>query len=388
MFHVKHLGRDLRQPLDHAAARRLAATYSADSAAGVTPGTRDAWSSVSGRAAAAARPSRWKDRESPHNPDPLESTPASRAARLPIHAAAERHKAHRVRPPGPRRSRPRGSRAQREMALNLRAPPIGDTVRRQRGLAEPRRRIVRAQRQAIFGARGHHAIRLADALQRQVVDHHPDVGAAPVESHLVERQRSRGGIETGRETLGSGFLVTGRAVDLAGQEQSRQVSNLQRLVEPPRIDELIFDRIAGPDDLGALQAGDRADERLLHVCRKRSRYAVGIDQGIIQPLRLEENLMGVAIGEALHLVLDRGTIARSPPSIAPANSGERSKLARMISWVRSLVRVIAQRNCGCPNAVVERRHRPGSASLGCSSVRAQSIVRPSSRGGVPVLSRP
>ena len=38
--------------------------------------------------------------------------------------------------------------------------------------------------------------------------------------------------------------------------------------------------------------------------------------------------------------------------------------------------------------IVERGHGPSSRSLGCASRRAQSIVRPSSRGGVPVLSRP
>src|SRR6185437_8218161 len=39
---------DLGKPFNHAATRRDAATKSADSDAGVTPGTRDAWSRVSG----------------------------------------------------------------------------------------------------------------------------------------------------------------------------------------------------------------------------------------------------------------------------------------------------------------------------------------------------
>ena len=42
MFHVKQAGERPAQAVNHAAARRLAATYRADSAAGVTPAMRDA----------------------------------------------------------------------------------------------------------------------------------------------------------------------------------------------------------------------------------------------------------------------------------------------------------------------------------------------------------
>ena len=59
----------------------------------------------------------------------------------------------------------------------------------------------------------------------------------------------------------------------------------------------------------------------------------------------------------------------------------------MMSCVWALVRDIAQNNCG-----TDRRWRiddivQSSSSEGCISKRDQSIVRPSSRGGVPVFNR-
>ncbi len=60
----------------------------------------------------------------------------------------------------------------------------------------------------------------------------------------------------------------------------------------------------------------------------------------------------------------------------------------MTSCVRRLVRVMAQASWGrlTPSSSTDMVH--SSASLGCSSSRAQSMVRPSRRGGVPVFNRP
>ena len=105
-----------------------------------------------------------------------ESRRASRAGRLPTRAAAARHRARKAHPPVPLPSRP--SRAPERSArciLDLAAATIGNAASRQRRFAQTRRGIVRPQRQAKFGAGGHHPVRLADALKRQVVDHDADV---------------------------------------------------------------------------------------------------------------------------------------------------------------------------------------------------------------------
>ena len=44
--------------------------------------------------------------------------------------------------------------------------------------------------------------------------------------------------------------------------------------------------------------------------------------------------------------------------------------------------------CGVVIAVVRNEKGEGGSSPGCTSSAAQSMVRPSSRGGVPVFSRP
>ena len=53
-------------------------------------------------------------------------------------------------------------------------------------------------------------------------------------------------------------------------------------------------------------------EILLHVHRQRRRNAVGIDERIVEPLGLKKDLVRVAVRKTLHLVLDRGTVARAP----------------------------------------------------------------------------
>ena len=50
----------------------------------------------------------------------------------------------------------------------------------------------------------------------------------------------------------------------------------------------------------------------LHVDRQRGRNPIGIDEMRSEALRFEEDLMPVAVAEAMDLVLDRRAIARSP----------------------------------------------------------------------------
>ena len=80
---------------------------------------------------------------------------------------------------------PRPLRLRRlEMAPALRRDAAGgDRLGRQ-----PRRGIVGAQPQPIFGAGGEHPIGLGDALQDEIVDHHADIGIGAVEQ---DRRRAR-----------------------------------------------------------------------------------------------------------------------------------------------------------------------------------------------------
>ena len=60
----------------------------------------------------------------------------------------------------------------------------------------------------------------------------------------------------------------------------------------------------------------------------------------------------------------------------------------MMSWVRALVWVMPQATCGTTGASLRKLSITGSSSPSCRSSRSQAMVRPSRRGGVPVLRRP
>ena len=54
---------------------------------------------------------------------------------------------------------------------------------------------------------------------------------------------------------------------------------------------VIFDGIAGPQHLRPFESLDAVKEFELHRRRQRRRNAIGIDRRVVEPLRLEENLM-------------------------------------------------------------------------------------------------
>ena len=165
----------------------------------------------------------------------------------------------------------------------------------------------------MLGPRGQHAIGLGDALKHQIVDHHADIAVVPVKPDRIVAPRKARCIDAGDKTLGRRFLIAGRAVDLAGQIKARHGPHAKIMAENARIDMIIFDRIAGLIDLDPFKAVDRPQKCELHIDRQRGRYPVGINGAVIQPFRLEKDLMAVAIAKAVDLVFDRRAVARPLP---------------------------------------------------------------------------
>ena len=60
----------------------------------------------------------------------------------------------------------------------------------------------------------------------------------------------------------------------------------------------------------------------------------------------------------------------------------------MSRWPSAVVWVMKQETCGVSMCLVRKEKGTGCSSPFCSSRRSQAMVRPSSRAGVPVLSRP
>src|SRR5436305_1076877 len=83
------------------------------------------------------------------------------------------------------------------------------------------------------------------------------------------------------------------------------------MIKLARIDIVIFDGIARPEDARGLKAGDGCDEGLLDFFGQGSRDAVWIHGRVVQALGLEENLVRAALSKAMDLVLDRRAVARA-----------------------------------------------------------------------------
>ena len=177
--------------------------------------------------------------------------------------------------------------------------------------------IVLAQGQPVFGAAREHAVRLGRTARDQIVDQHADIGLAALRAPGILPARLQRGIRAREQTLGRGLLITGRAVDLSGEEQAREEFALQAALQVARIEEVIFDRVSGSRDVRALEAGDRAHELALHVEGEARGDAVRIDFVSVESLGFDEDLVRELVGVAHDLVLDRRTIARPDPFDAP-----------------------------------------------------------------------
>ena len=119
------------------------------------------------------------------------------------------------------------------------------------------------------------------------------------------------GVDAGHQSLRRGLFVSGRAVDLPGEEQPGDPMRFERRLQLRRLDEVVFDRIPGPQHRGVLEAGQRANDVVLDVARQRHRKAVDVDLVDVEPFRLEIDLVPLAIREPHDLVFERRTVART-----------------------------------------------------------------------------
>jgi hypothetical protein len=130
---------------------------------------------------------------------------------------------------------------------------------------QPLVRVVGAQREAIFGARGEHTVRLGDAARDQIVDHDAEVALGAVEHDFGRVPCPRGGVETRHKPLRRSLFVARGAVDLTGQEQAAHALGFQRGDQLARVHVVVFDRVAGPDHAGLFQPRNGRDQRALHL---------------------------------------------------------------------------------------------------------------------------
>ena len=76
-------------------------------------------------------------------------------------------------------------------------------------------------------------------------------------------------------------------------------------------------------DPGGLEPGNAGDDAVLDMPRQACRNPVRIDGVIVQTLGFEEDLVRLALGEPLYLILDRRAVARALPGNLAAIDGRK-----------------------------------------------------------------
>ena len=180
--------------------------------------------------------------------------------------------------------------------------------------------VVFAQLQPVLGPAGEHAVRLGHALGDQVVHQHAQVGLV-TRGHpgvgLPRRCISCLGpslqrrIHPGKQALRRRLFVARGAVDLSGKKQSANGPRLEVALQAGRVKVVVFNGIAGAQDVGVFQPGHRAHQLILNVKRQAGRDAVGVILVGGQALGLQKNLVAVLVGKAVDLVFHARAIART-----------------------------------------------------------------------------
>ena len=80
-----------------------------------------------------------------------------------------------------------------------------------------------------------------------------------------------------------------------------------------RVEVVVFNRIAGAQDVRVFQPGHRAHQLVLDVKRQTGRNTVRVVLVCVQAFRLQKDLVALLVGKAVDLVLYAGAIARPYP---------------------------------------------------------------------------
>ncbi|MNM68087.1 hypothetical protein D3C81_796370 [compost metagenome] len=181
--------------------------------------------------------------------------------------------------------------------------------------------VVFPQQQTVFGAAGEHAVGLAGPQGGEIVHHHAHVGLIPAGMPGVLALGSQTGVQTGHQPLGGRLFIACSAVDLAGEEEVWNAFALHVGLEISRIEEVVFDGVAGAGDVGILEATDRTDDLHLYVERQAGGDPVRVEFVGGQAFRLDEDLVRRLVGEAGDLVLDRRAVTGAYPLDHPGIHG-------------------------------------------------------------------
>ena len=107
------------------------------------------------------------------------------------------------------------------------------------------------------------------------------------------------------------LFVAGGAIDLAGEEQAADGAGLKTGAQLTRVEVVVLDRVARTQDVRTLQAAHGLHGSQLHIKGQGRGNAVGIELVRGQPFGLQEDLVRVLVGKAVHLVFNARAVARA-----------------------------------------------------------------------------
>ena len=171
--------------------------------------------------------------------------------------------------------------------------------------------VVFPELQAIFGAAGEHAVRFVHAFGDEVVHQYAEVGLFAAQQERILFADVLHGIRACEQALRGGFFVAGRAVDLSGEKEALDGFGFEAGFEVAWVEVVVFDGVAGAQDMGVFEAFHAAHEGDLDVERQAGGDTVGVVFVRGQAFGFEENLVAVFVGEAVDFVFDRRTITRT-----------------------------------------------------------------------------
>ncbi len=171
--------------------------------------------------------------------------------------------------------------------------------------------VVFPELQAVFGAAGEHAVGFVHAFGDEVVHQYAEIGLFAAQQERVLFADVLHGIRACEQALCGGFFVAGRAVDLSGEEEALDGFGFEAGFEVARVEVVVFDGVAGAQDMGVFKAFHAAHKRDLDVERQAGGDAVGVVFVGGQAFGFEENLVAVFVGEAVDFVFDRRAVARA-----------------------------------------------------------------------------
>ena len=171
--------------------------------------------------------------------------------------------------------------------------------------------VVLPQGQPVLAAAGHHAVGVHDALGHKVVHQRAQIAGVPGQHQLLLAQRVAGGVQSRQQTLRGGFLVAGGAVELPCPVQTPHHLAFQRGFQTGGVYAVILDGVGGAHDLQMLKAFDAVVKGVLHVLRQAAGRTLQIHFLGVLAAGLYEQRVTVLAGEAHHLILDGGAVARA-----------------------------------------------------------------------------